>query len=76
MAKKELFLATENAEDSENLIIFNHGLHRFRGFCFSHREQRELFAGFGVFVRIFVRCKHLQKLRPQSPGSVEAGPHF
>ncbi len=29
MNKKALFLATENAEDSENSIIFNHGLHGF-----------------------------------------------
>ncbi len=42
----------------------------------SARAQVLFLAGFGVFVRIFARCKHLQKLRPQSPGSVEAGPHL
>ena len=30
--KKALFLATENAEESENSIIFNHGLRGFHGF--------------------------------------------
>jgi len=49
-------------------LIFNHGLTRI--------DTDFVFASFGVFARIFVRYKHLQKLRPHPPGSVEAGPHL
>ena len=40
MTKKELFLAAESTEDTENSIIFNRGFHRLHGFCFRHRLTR------------------------------------
>jgi hypothetical protein len=54
----------------------------------AQKRQRKIRRGFtqmhtafvlpslGVFVRIFARSELLRKLRPQSPGSVEAGLHL